>query len=112
VNIFFLLKKAPTRHFEIAFKMMDLDGSGNVDIDEFEQLQLIIRNNTQMGKKHRDTRMTGSVVKENSALINYFFGNNKKDLLTVEKFVAFQKSLQKEMIRIEVLEKFYLVILI
>lgn len=102
LNYFYSIK-APTRHFEIAFKMMDLDGSGNVDIEEFEQLQLIIRNNTQMGKKHRDTRMTGSVIKENSALINYFFGDDKKELLTVEKFIDFQKSLQKEMIKIEVI---------
>ena len=29
---------APTRHFEIAFHMFDVDGNGNIDIGEFEQV--------------------------------------------------------------------------
>ncbi len=65
-------------------------------------MQTIIRNNTNVGSKHRDTRMTGSVIKENSALNKYFFGQNFKELLTVEKFIQFQKRLQGEIIKMEV----------
>ena len=33
--------------------MWDLDGSGQIDIEEFEELQTIIRNTTNVGSKHR-----------------------------------------------------------
>ena len=46
--------------------------------------------------------MTGSVIKENSALNKYFFGSDFKEFLTVEKFISFQKQLLSEMIKMEV----------
>lgn len=98
---YFNFIKAPTRHFEIAFYMFDLDGNGNIDLAEFEQLQAIIRNQTTSGKRHRDTRMTGSVIKDNPTLNEYFFGKNLNELLTVEKFVKFQRQLQSEVIKME-----------
>ncbi|PNI75453.1 MICU1 isoform 4, partial [Pan troglodytes] len=36
----------PQRNFEIAFKMFDLNGDGEVDMEEFEQVQSIIRSQT------------------------------------------------------------------
>nr|BAE88006.1 unnamed protein product [Macaca fascicularis] len=39
----------PQRNFEIAFKMFDLNGDGEVDMEEFEQVQSIIRSQTSMG---------------------------------------------------------------
>lgn len=91
----------PTRHFEIAFHMFDIDGNGNIDIGEFEQLQSIIRNQTSFGQRHRDTRMTGSVIKGNSTLNDYFFGPERVELLTVKKFIEFQEKLQAECIQRE-----------
>jgi hypothetical protein len=82
--------------------MFDLDGNGNLDIGEFEQLQTIIRNQTSSGQRHRDTRMTGSVLKGNSTLNEYFFGPDCDQLLTVKKFTDFQKQLQAECIQKEV----------
>jgi hypothetical protein len=46
--------------------------------------------------------MTGSVVKENSALNKYFFGSDLKEFLTVEKFINFQKQLLSELVKMEV----------
>jgi hypothetical protein len=66
------------------------------------KLQTIIRNQTSLGQRHRDTRMTGSVIKENSALNEYFFGENLSQLLTVKKFIDFQRKLQAEVIKMEV----------
>lgn len=91
----------PPRHFEIAFHMFDIDGNGNIDIGEFEQLQSIIRNQTSFGQRHRDTRMTGSVIKGNSTLNEYFFGTEMAELLTVNKFIDFQQRLQSECIERE-----------
>ena len=64
------------RQFEIAFRMFDLNGDGDVDAEEFEQVQSIIRQSTSVGKKHKDHANTGSTLskKTNSALSNYFFG--------------------------------------
>jgi hypothetical protein len=81
--------------------MFDLDGNGNIDIEEFEQLQTILRNKTSLGQRHRDTYMTGSVIKGNSTLNEYFFGSDLKGLLTVNKFIDFQKRLQTEVIQME-----------
>ena len=63
------------RQFEIAFRMFDLNGDGDVDAEEFAQVQNIIRQTTSVGKRHRDQSNTGSTLKGmNSALSIYFFG--------------------------------------
>ena len=58
--------------------MFDLNGDGDVDAEEFEQVQSIIRQSTSVGSKHRDHANTGSTLnkKTNSALSNYFFGKS------------------------------------
>ena len=65
------------RQFELAFRMFDLNGDGDVDAEEFEQVQEIMRQSTSTGKKHREHGNTGSTIrgkKMNSALATYFFG--------------------------------------
>ena len=42
------------RHFEIAFKMFDLNGDGNVDAKEFEVVTNLMKNQSSMGARHRD----------------------------------------------------------
>ena len=55
--------------------MFDLNGDGDVDAEEFAQVQNIIRQTTSVGSRHRDHANTGSTLKGiNSALSNYFFG--------------------------------------
>ncbi len=58
--------------------MFDLNGDGDVDAEEFEKVQDIIRQTTSSGKKHRELGSTGSGAirgkKMKSALANYFFG--------------------------------------
>ena len=45
---------------------------------------------------------TGSTFKGiNSGLITYFFGENKEGVLTVERFLEFQRQLQNEILRLE-----------
>nr|CAG4640633.1 EOG090X017M [Eulimnadia texana] len=51
------------RHFEIAFQMFDLNGDGNVDSEEFDQVAALLRQTTSVGNRHRDHSATGSTFK-------------------------------------------------
>ena len=51
------------RHFEIAFKMFDLNGDGNVDAREFEVVANLMRSQSSTGARHRDHANTGSTFK-------------------------------------------------
>lgn len=90
------------RHFEIAFRMFDLNGDGDVDCEEFEKVATLIRHQTSIGSRHRDHANTGNTFKGvNSALTTYFFGPTLKEKLTIEKFLDFQEKLQKEILSLE-----------
>ncbi|CAB4063056.1 MICU1 [Lepeophtheirus salmonis] len=43
-----------SRHFEIAFKMFDLNGDGNVDVKEFEFVTNLMKSQSSVGTRHRD----------------------------------------------------------
>lgn len=97
---------ASRRHFEIAFRMFDLNGDGDVDCEEFEKVATLIRQQTSIGSRHRDHANTGNTFKGvNSALVTYFFGPNLDEKLTIEKFLDFQHQLQKEILTLEFLRK-------
>jgi len=90
------------RHFEIAFKMFDLNGDGVVDAEEFEKVNTLLRSSSTTGARHRDHGNTGSTFKGiNSGLISYFFGDDKTGTLTVDRFLDFQLKLQEEMLALE-----------
>ncbi|XP_048472105.1 calcium uptake protein 1, mitochondrial isoform X3 [Rhincodon typus] len=93
----------PHRNFEIAFKMFDLNGDGEVDLEEFEQVQSIIRSQTSIGMRHRDRSTTGNTLKSgvSSALTTYFFGADLKGKLTIKHFLEFQRKLQQDVLRLE-----------
>uniref|UniRef100_A0A8C8RIG7 Calcium uptake protein 1, mitochondrial n=1 Tax=Pelusios castaneus TaxID=367368 RepID=A0A8C8RIG7_9SAUR len=93
----------PQRNFEIAFKMFDLNGDGEVDMEEFEQVQSIIRSQTSMGMRHRDRSTTGNTLKPgfSSALTTYFFGPDLKGKLTISNFLEFQRKLQHDVLKLE-----------
>ncbi|XP_031973003.1 calcium uptake protein 1, mitochondrial isoform X6 [Corvus kubaryi] len=95
--------ETPQRNFEIAFKMFDLNGDGEVDMEEFEQVQSIIRSQTSMGMRHRDRSTTGNTLKTgfNSALTTYFFGADLKGKLTISHFLDFQRKLQHDILKLE-----------
>nr|XP_032511343.1 calcium uptake protein 1 homolog, mitochondrial-like isoform X1 [Danaus plexippus plexippus] len=90
------------RHFEIAFRMFDLNGDGDVDCEEFEKVAALIRQQSSIGSRHRDHANTGNTFKGiNSALTTYFFGPKLNEKLTIEKFLDFQHQLQNEILSLE-----------
>lgn len=54
---------ASRRHFEIAFRMFDFNGDGDVDSEEFGKVATLIRQQTSIGTRHRDHATTGSTFK-------------------------------------------------
>ncbi|XP_045568942.1 calcium uptake protein 1, mitochondrial-like [Salmo salar] len=85
--------------------MFDLNGDGEVDLEEFEQVQSIIRSQTSMGMRHRDRSTTGNTLKTggcSSALTTYFFGADLKGKLTIGHFLEFQRKLQHDVLKLEV----------
>ncbi|KAL3308130.1 Calcium uptake protein 1, mitochondrial, partial [Cichlidogyrus casuarinus] len=94
----------PPRQFEIAFRMFDLNGDGQLDAEEFEVVRSVVMDTTAMGKRHRDHSTTGSTLKpvsSNSALTHFFFGPRGDKKLTIEKFLNFQTQLEVEIMRLE-----------
>lgn len=84
--------------------MFDLNGDGEVDLEEFEQVQSIIRSQTSMGMRHRDRSTTGNTLKTggcSSALTTYFFGADLKGKLTISSFLEFQRKLQHDVLKLE-----------
>nr|VZI23455.1 unnamed protein product [Spirometra erinaceieuropaei] len=93
----------PPRQFEIAFRMFDINGDGELDANEFNVVRTVILETTAVGKRHRDHTTTGSTLKpvSRSALHNYFFGKDGNEKLTIAKFIDFQARLQQEITRLE-----------
>lgn len=61
-----------------------------------------------MGMRHRDRSTTGNTLKTagcSSALTTYFFGEDLKGKLTIGSFLEFQRKLQHDVLKLEVMEE-------
>ena len=66
--------------------MFDLNGDGNVDAEEFEKVTDLMKQHSSTGARHRDHGSTGTALKGiNSGLKTYFFGQDLKGNLTVDR---------------------------
>ncbi|WCJ30345.1 Calcium uptake protein mitochondrial [Euphorbia peplus] len=103
--IFFVtLLSIPESAFSVAFKMFDVDHSGEIDKEEFKKVMGLMRAHNRQGAVHRDgfrtgLRVSGSV--EDGGLLEYFFGKDGTRRLDHDKFVMFLRDLQDEMLRLE-----------
>lgn len=72
------------------------------------KVQSIIRSQTSMGMRHRDRSTTGNTLKTagcSSALTTYFFGEDLKGKLTIGSFLEFQRKLQHDVLKLEVMKE-------
>uniref|UniRef100_A0ACD5UCK8 Uncharacterized protein n=1 Tax=Avena sativa TaxID=4498 RepID=A0ACD5UCK8_AVESA len=103
--IFFVtLLSIPESSFSAAFKMFDVDFSGEIDKEEFKKVMALMRSFNRQGAAHRDGLRTGFKVGqsvENGGLVDYFFGNGGNEPLHFDKFTSFLKELHEEVIRLE-----------
>ena len=81
--------------------MFDLNADGTVDYQEFEKVQNAILFQTSFGKKIGSS-IRANYIGQSSALSKYFFGQNLKEKLTIDKFLNFQRELQIELLTSEV----------
>ncbi|KAL8223229.1 hypothetical protein R6Q57_020628 [Mikania cordata] len=103
--IFFVtLLSIPESSFSIAFKMFDLDNSGEIDKEEFKKVMAMMRAQHRQGSRHRGGLRNGLKVStpvENGGLLQHFFGKDGKSSLALEKFVQFFKDLNNEILLLE-----------
>nr|CAD7443436.1 unnamed protein product [Timema bartmani] len=76
------------RHFEIAFRMFDLNGDGDVDSEEFEKVATLIRQQTSIGSRHRDHANTGNTFKVSSKYAIYHAIDHKARRKTYQPIVV------------------------
>ncbi|KAI3754392.1 hypothetical protein L1987_54175 [Smallanthus sonchifolius] len=103
--IFFVtLLSIPESSFSIAFKMFDLDNSGEIDKEEFKKVMAMMRAQHRQGSRQRGGLRNGlkiSTPVENGGLLEHFFGKVGKSCLALEKFVQFLKDLNNEILVLE-----------
>lgn len=92
----------PAKHFEIAFRMFDLNGDGELQLSEFDTVRTVIASGSPMGMRHRDHFVTGNVAGQvGSGLTSYFFGQEGNGKLTYQQFQAFVSELKEQVLKIE-----------
>ncbi|XP_075508214.1 calcium uptake protein, mitochondrial isoform X1 [Primulina tabacum] len=101
---FVTLLSIPESSFSVAFKMFDLDFSGEIDREEFKRVMILMRAHNRQGALHSNgiragQNLGGSV--ENGGLVEYFFGPDGNRRLKHDKFVQFLRDLHDEMVKLE-----------
>jgi hypothetical protein len=86
----------PVRHFEIVFKMIDVDGSNSIDIGEFDRMQVsIIRR-----QEHTKLDIVNDTTK--SSLLVHLFGPRGNKKLSSDDLLKFINYLQVEVRQMEI----------
>ncbi|EXB80741.1 Calcium uptake protein 1 [Morus notabilis] len=92
------------------FMLFDVDNDGHIsfkeeiDKEEFKKVMALMRAQHRQGAHHRDglrigLKVNGSV--DNGGLVEYFFGEDGRECLKLDKFVKFMRDLHDEILRLE-----------
>ncbi|XP_020259149.1 calcium uptake protein, mitochondrial-like, partial [Asparagus officinalis] len=103
--IFFVtLLSIPESSFSVAFKIFDLDNSGEIEKEEFKKVMTLMRSSNRQGACHSNGLRIGLKVHssvENAGLVDFFFGEDGNERLQHDKFVKFLRDLHDEILRLE-----------
>ncbi|OQR84244.1 calcium-binding atopy-related autoantigen-like protein [Achlya hypogyna] len=91
---FTTLLSIPERQFELAFKMFDDDGNGEIDHREFKQIMDLMRRRTPAGRQDR------TLTENSTPVFKNLFGDFATETLSYEKFRAFHQSLKEEVMHL------------
>ncbi|XP_017315910.1 calcium uptake protein 2, mitochondrial isoform X1 [Ictalurus punctatus] len=93
----------PHTGFNIAFKMLDIDGNEQVDKKEFEKLKKIIRQR-KVAKEVAEAAASEDSNEPSTTLQAFFFGRKGQNKLQYTEFCRFMEDLQAEVQEMEFLQ--------
>ncbi|XP_072532214.1 calcium uptake protein 2, mitochondrial [Salminus brasiliensis] len=93
----------PQTGFDIAFKMLDIDGNEHVDKKEFEKLKMII-GQRKVSKDAAETVAAEDSDEPSTTLQAFFFGRKGQNKLQYKEFHRFMEDLQAEVQEMEFLQ--------
>ncbi|KAB5522744.1 hypothetical protein PHYPO_G00162960 [Pangasianodon hypophthalmus] len=93
----------PHTGFDIAFKMLDIDGNEQVDKKEFEKLKKII-SQRKVAKEVAETAASEESNEPSTTLQAFFFGRKGQNKLQYKEFCRFMEDLQAEVQEMEFLQ--------
>lgn len=105
--IFFVsLLSVPPRHAEMAFHMFDIDGNGQVDVNEFRKFMHIIQEQSSLASRKvrasPQQRVEGrNSQQKNQGLIEQFFGKDGNRHLSLAQWTDFLQQLHREVLVLE-----------
>ncbi|KAG9450216.1 hypothetical protein H6P81_010181 [Aristolochia fimbriata] len=103
--IFFVtLLSIPETSFSVAFKMFDIDHNGEIALEEFKKVMVLMQSFNRQGARHKNGKrhvLKAQKHVENGGLLEYFFGKDGNGNLQHEKFVHFLKDLHDEILCLE-----------
>eukprot|EP00123_Amoebidium_parasiticum_P019966 comp39486_c0_seq1/m.47383 comp39486_c0_seq1/g.47383 ORF comp39486_c0_seq1/g.47383 comp39486_c0_seq1/m.47383 type:complete len:472 (-) comp39486_c0_seq1:3-1418(-) len=96
--IFFrMILSTPVRNFEVAFRMLDQDGNGTLDRDEFLSAVMVAQTGSSMSSRpHQLARDL-----HRSQLMFALFGRDPESRIDLQRYTKFVKQLKKEIRRLE-----------
>ncbi|XP_062439591.1 calcium uptake protein 2, mitochondrial [Rhea pennata] len=97
----------PQTGFQIAFKMLDIDGNEQVEKKEFFKLQRIIGKQDDLKTAGNETIFQGAEFEDsgvNTMLLVHFFGREGKEKLRYSEFFRFMENLQTEVQEMEFIQ--------
>uniref|UniRef100_A0A8B9H0E6 Mitochondrial calcium uptake 2 n=1 Tax=Astyanax mexicanus TaxID=7994 RepID=A0A8B9H0E6_ASTMX len=93
----------PQTGFDIAFKMLDIDGNEHVDKKEFEKLKMII-GQRKVSKDAAESAAAEDSDEPSTTLQAFFFGRKGQNKLQYKEFHRFMEDLQAEVQEMEFLQ--------
>jgi Ca2+-binding EF-hand superfamily protein len=93
--VFSTLLAVPSRDFELAFGMFDLDGDGTLDRGEFLRILSVLKSHSPVATHQR------SVVEADSGILAHFFGRDGRKRMPFKTFEKFLSDLHREVLRAE-----------